>query len=105
MKCLSALAAAVVLAVVAVPALAATRTVNVADNVFAPKSLTVAKGTTVRFRWTGKAPHNVAVATGPVKFRSTTQKSGTYSKRLTRAGTYKLVCNVHPGMAMTLRVK
>ena len=62
---LAGLSAAAVLAA-AVPALAATRTVSVDDNVFKPTSLTVNKNDTVRFRWVGKAPHNVVVTKGPV---------------------------------------
>ena len=38
-------AACTVAAALAVPALAATKTVRIVDNAFAPKSLTVAKGT------------------------------------------------------------
>ena len=53
----------------AVPALASTRTVRVEDNVFAPKSIAVAKGTTVKWLFRGEKPHNVVVERGPVKFR------------------------------------
>jgi plastocyanin len=105
LKKLLALAVGVLVAALAVPALAATRTVSVADNVFKPSSLTVRKSDTVRFRWTGRAPHNVVVTKGPVKFRSSTKTSGTYTKRMTRAGRYTIVCTIHPGMDMRLRVR
>ena len=89
----------------AMPASAATtRNVSVRDNYFRPGSLTVRKYDTVRWRWAGRAPHNVAVARGPVKFRSSTKTTGTYSRRMTRRGTYRIVCTIHPGMRMTLRV-
>ena len=78
---------------------------GVDDNVFKPSSLTVKKNDTVRFRWVGKAPHNVVVTKGPVKFRSSIQRSGSYSKKITRRGTYTIVCTIHPGMKMTLRAK
>jgi plastocyanin len=103
---ITAITALVVSAVLAVSALAATKTVSVKDDVFAPKTITVKKGKTVKWVWKGDAPHNVTVTKGPVKFHSVTQKKGTYSKKLTKKGTYKLVCTIHaPGMAMTIKVR
>jgi plastocyanin len=103
---ITAVATLVVSAVLAVSAFAATRTVAVKDNVFAPKSITVSRGTTVKWVWKGKAPHNVTVTSGPMKFHSRTQKKGTFSKKLTKKGTYKIVCTIHaPGMAMTVKVR
>jgi plastocyanin len=99
-------ATGLVSAVVAVPALAAVKTVKVGDNYFRPKTLTVKRGTTVRWVWGGKAPHNVTVTRGPVKFHSATKRKGAYSKRLTRKGTYSIVCTIHQalGQRMTLKV-
>ena len=96
-------------ALLAVPALAATRSVKVGDDYFVRKgsvpTVSVKKGTTVTWRWAGKEMHNVAVTRGPAKFRSSFKTKGTYSKRVTRTGTYTLVCTVHqPDMAMKLRV-
>ena len=96
-------------ALLAVPALAATRSVKVGDNYYVRKgsvpTVTVKKGTTVTWRWAGKEMHNVSVTKGPVKFRSSFKSSGTYSKRVTRTGTYTIVCTIHqPDMAMKLRV-
>ena len=93
------------LAAAAVPAFAATRTVNVDDNFFSPSKLSVKKGTTVKWRWTGDAPHNVRVVKGPVKFGSSIKSSGSYRKTMRRRGTYRLVCTIHSGMDMTLRVR
>ena len=56
------------------------------------------------FRWAVKAPHNVKVNSGPVKFASAIKTSGTYKRKMTRKGTYKIVCTIHPGMNLTLRV-
>ena len=96
-------ATAVAVLAVALPA-AADNTISVKDNVFGPKSTTVKKGTTVKFTWRGNAPHNVTVVKGPVKFRSATKSSGTYSKQMTRSGTYRITCTIHPGMDLLLRV-
>jgi plastocyanin len=106
MKRLLVLAAAAVLAgALAIPALAATKTVSLGDNFFKPKTLTVTRGTKVVFKWTGAAPHNVTVTSGPKKFHSRTQTSGTYSAIPHTPGTYKIVCTIHAGMAMTLKVR
>ncbi|MEA2178190.1 MAG: hypothetical protein QOF29_2095 [bacterium] len=95
-------------AALAVPAFAATKTVNVGPKfAFGPTSLTIARGDTVRFRWTGGLPHNVRITSGPQRGSiSAVRKRGTVSRTFTRAGTYRLLCDVHaPGMKMTLRVR
>ena len=106
-KKLSILAAALLAAaLLAIPALAATtKSVTVGDTFFRAKSLTVSEGTTIRWVWRGKLPHDVKVKSGPVKFHSTIKQKGTYSKRLTRAGTYRIYCTVHPNMTQTIRVR
>ena len=80
-------------------------TVGVEDFSFTPASTSVKRGSTVTFRWTGSAPHNVTVTSGPVKFHSPTQKKGTYKRKLTRKGTYSFKCTLHPFMKGRLRVK
>jgi plastocyanin len=108
-KLLVALLIAVASAVLALPALAATRSVKVGDDYFVRKgsipTVTVKKGTKVTWRFAGKEMHNVAVTKGPAKFHSSYKSSGTYSKRVTRTGTYTIVCSIHqPDMTMKLRV-
>lgn len=99
-------AAVVVAGALAVPALAATRTVQVKDNKFVANSVTVKKGTTVKWVWRGDAPHDVTVTKGPAKFKSSVKTSGSFSKKLTKKGTYSIVCTIHaPGMKMTVKVK
>ncbi|HEV7750253.1 MAG TPA: plastocyanin/azurin family copper-binding protein [Baekduia sp.] len=99
-------ATAVAAGALAIPALAATKSVQVKDNKFVAKSITVSKGTTVKWVWKGTAPHNVKVTKGPAKFSSTTQVKGSYSKKLTKAGTYTILCTIHaPDMKMTIKVK
>ena len=94
-------------AALAVPALAATRTVKVGPGTsFVPKTLTIKRGDSVRFRWTGSLPHNVTVTRGPVKFKTRTTTRGTVTRRFTRRGRYTIVCTVHlPGMRLNLRVR
>ena len=105
MKKLIALAATGAVALAAVPAFAAVRTVRVDDNVFGPKSLSIRSGDTVRFRWVGDAPHNVTRTRGPRFTTIRNRRSGTISRRLTRRGLYRLTCTIHPGMDMRLRVR
>jgi plastocyanin len=91
--------------VVAVPALAATKTVDVKDDLFSTKALTIAKGTTVKWVWKGESFHNVSVRTGPVKFRSALQSKGTFTHTFTKAGKYTIVCTVHAQMVSTVTVR
>jgi plastocyanin len=105
MKKLIALVVFVAIAAVAVPAFAATRTVRVDDNVFRPDAMTVNRGDTVRFRWVGDALHNVRRTSGPSFRNISNRTSGTVSRRLTRRGTLRLVCSIHPGMDMRIRVR
>jgi plastocyanin len=92
------------------PALSKRKAVAVDDNYFVgsggPRTVSVKAGDTVVWAWHGRNPHNVTVTRGPARFASRTKSSGTYRKKLTQTGTYKLVCTVHaPAMRMTLKVK
>lgn len=98
-------------AVTAVPALAATKTVKgTSKDTWSPRSLTVKKGDTVRFTWndTG-APHNVRKTAGRGSLsRGATRVRTTGSARFKAPakGTYRFVCDVHAStMKFTLRVK
>jgi plastocyanin len=110
MRKLCALVVAVaVVGVFAATAIARTRTVEVDDNYFVKRSGSVTvnarRGDTVKWEWEGSNPHNVTVRSGPTRFRSKTISNGSYSKKVTRAGTYRIVCTLHSGMKMTLRVR
>jgi plastocyanin len=104
-----ALAAGTACLTAAVPALAATRSVHVGDDYFVKSggrpTVTVRRGTRVVWHFHGSRPHNVTVTSGPVRFKSATKAHGTYARRVTRRGTYSIVCTLHRGMAMRLRVK
>jgi plastocyanin len=92
---------------IAVPALAASsKTVLVKDNKFVANKITVKKGTTVKWVWKGQAPHNVTVTKGPAKFHTKNLVKGSFAKKLTKKGTYTILCTIHaPGMKMTITVK
>ena len=91
----------VVLLAVPTAGMSATKSISVRDDVFSPKSITINKGDTVRWRWAGRKPHNV---TGR-GFKSRTQRSGSYSRRFRRAGSYSVRCTLHSGMTMRIRVR
>jgi plastocyanin len=105
-KLAAVITAGAVAAVLAIPAFAATKTVRVDDDFFSPRTVTVKKGDTIKWRWVGENPHNVKSTSGPAKINSGSPKtSGTYSRKMTKKGTYKVVCVVHPNMKGTIRVK
>jgi plastocyanin len=99
-------AVAAVAAAIAVPALAATKTVRVGpQNRFGTSSLSIKRNDTVRFRWTGSLPHNVRISAGPRRGQiASARRSGAVARRFTRAGRYTIVCDIHPGMTLRLRV-
>ena len=99
-------AVSVVAALFAIPAFGATKSVSVRDNLFAPRSITIKRNDTIVFRWRGENPHNVVANRGPVRFRSSIKRTGTYRKKFTRRGSYRIVCTIHPpNMRMTVRVR
>jgi plastocyanin len=97
---------AAVAAAIAVPALAATKTVKVGpQRSFGPKSLSIKSGDAVKFQWTGSLPHNIIITKGP--HRGTISKvrtKGTVVKKFNTKGTYTIVCQIHPGMTLKLKV-
>ena len=78
--------------------------VTVGDDFFRPRKLSISAGTRVRWTWHARDVHNVTVTSGPVRFKSPTQSSGTFSRTLRRRGTYRIVCTIH-GQRMTIRVR
>jgi plastocyanin len=95
---------------VAAPAISKRKNVEVGDNYFVRKgsapTVSVKRGDTVVWQWDGRNPHNVRVTSGPARFRSSVKTSGSYKKKVTKSGTYKLICDVHPpNMRMTLKVR
>ena len=81
----------------AIPAFAATKTVNVDDNTFSPKTIRVSRGDKIRFRWVGSNPHDVKGAGISISPR----RSGTRTVTVRKFGT--IVCTIHPGMKATIR--
>jgi plastocyanin len=89
----------------------ATKTVKVADNFYSPKKLTVAKGTTIKWKWSNRNAdsHDVYLNKKPKgvkRFQSPPAATFfTYKRTLKKAGTYKLLCTFHENMTMRIDVK
>ena len=108
-RALAAAVAAVLLAAGAAGA-AGGPSVSIIDNAFLRgvqrPVVHVRAGTTVTWRWRSKQSHSVMVRSGPQRFATRTRNRGTFTHRFTRAGTYRLECELHaPGMKMTVVVK
>jgi plastocyanin len=90
---------------------AATKTVKVADNFYSPKRLTVAKGTTIRWKWSNRNAdsHDVYLNRKPKgvkRFQSPPAATFfSYKRKLKRAGTYKILCTFHENMTMRIDVE
>jgi plastocyanin len=103
------LLALIVFLLAAAPASAA-RNVKIGDDYFVRSNrvptVTVHKGATVQWNWTGTRQHNVvATRKGRTRFQSALKRGGTYTRKMTRRGTYRIVCSIHqPDMRMTLVV-
>ena len=93
------LVAVAALAVAAGTALAATRSVKVGDNYYVRSrgvpTVTVSKGTKVKWRFTTDTGHSVTVRRGPTRFNSGIRTGGSYSKTMRKRGTYPIYCTVH----------
>ena len=109
------LVAAVATAIVAVPASnattaksAATTSVKIGDNYFVRSSgvptVTVSKGSSVRWVWKGKRTHNVQATRGPHKFFSPIKKRGTYTKKFNTRGTYTIICSIHGASDQSMKL-
>ena len=110
-----ALCAAGAALLVAAPAIAGStpsRSIDVGDNFFSRERLTVDEGTRLVFRWRAEnnVPHDVALDAGPsgvAKWNSPVRtRDYTYRRTLRRAGTYRIICTLHPTqMRLTVRVR
>lgn len=100
----------------AVPATAGSRkpqhkTVGVIDFAFTPKQATVTPGSRITWKWSAQnaTAHDVKLVSAPKgvkKFTSPVYTAGTsFSRVLTKAGTYRFVCTFHPNMRETIYVK
>jgi plastocyanin len=89
------------------------RTVDVADNFYGPKKLTVNLKSRITWDWTEEAAdvHDVKLTSAPKGFKKFQTEPGSagfrYSKTLTKPGTYRFICTFHEedNMRMTIVVR
>ena len=87
--------------------------VEVVDNYYSPRKLTVNLKSRINWVWTdGSADvHDVKLVSGPKGFKKFQTEPGsagyTYSKTLTKPGVYKFICTLHEedNMRMTITVR
>jgi plastocyanin len=101
-RILAVVVALLVAAAVMIPAAqgASGATVKVVNNKFKPGNVKVRKGGKVTWKFK-QGRHNVV---GP-GFSSPIKRSGKWSKRFKRKGTFKYVCTLHPGMDGRVKVR
>jgi plastocyanin len=121
-KALIALAVTGVAAIAAAPALAMPadavrkpqkKTVDVVDNFYAPKKLSVNLKSRINWVWTDESAdvHDIKLVSAPKGFKRFQTEPGsagyTYSKTLTKPGVYKFICTLHEedNMRMTITVR
>ena len=89
----------------------AVKNVKVADNFFAPKRLTVKRGTTIRWRWSNANAdtHDVFLRKAPKGVRRFSSPPAatffSYKRKLRKPGVYKMICTFHQGMTMRVVVR
>ena len=89
------------------------KTVRIFDNYFVKDSLTVKRGTVIRWRWPGYNRagdvHDVKLKAGPKgvkRFHSEAASTGyTFKRKLTVPGRYRIVCTLHDAMKMKIKVR
>ncbi len=77
--------------------------VDVIDNDFTPRVLTVNKGATVTWTFSGDLPHNVTDDRGAFASK-TVQKGAEYTRTFDQPGIFYYFCTIHHGMLGTLTV-
>jgi plastocyanin len=81
------------------------KTVAVKNNSFSPGTVKIHRGDKVVWKWTqGGVPHNVTPASGGSGSKTTSKKGTTFSKKFSKAGTFKYVCTIHSSMKITVKV-
>ena len=73
---------------------ATSASVDIMDNFYAPRNVTISKGGSITWTWRGSNTHSVTSDTG-MELDSMLQNSGSYSHVFLDAGTYPYHCRNH----------
>lgn len=68
----------------------------VGDFRYGVERISLSRGTTFTWRFTGAFQHDVTVVGGPEGFSAPWTTTGTFTHRFTKPGTYRLFCSLHP---------
>jgi plastocyanin len=99
-------AAAALSCLIVTPATAADSVVKLGYGLFEPGRITVARGTRVLFRNDDTQAHEVSSTTQGQGFGLGELKPGQAKAQVfTRPGVVRVVCDLHPGMEMTVTVR
>lgn len=79
-----------------------TKTIAMRDDLFAPKSVTVARGTTIKWVNRGDDAHTTTARSGA--WDRTLSSGQSYSRRFKAAGTFRYFCEFHDGMVGKIKV-
>lgn len=85
---------------------AASKTVTLKNVAFAPRTLSISKGTRVIFAFRDDGTTHNVTSTGSRRFTTIRdRKTGSPSRTFSRAGTYRYECTLHPGMTGRITVR
>lgn len=73
-----------------------TKTIAMRDDLFSPKTVRVARGTTIKWVNRGESAHTTTSRSG--LWDRTLSSGQSYSRRFNRAGTFKYICRFHDDM-------
>src|SRR5262249_42449735 len=68
----------------------------VGDFAYSNQRVVLKLGSVFRWNFAGPSRHDVTLANGPVGFSSQSVANGSFSRRFTVRGTYRLFCSLHP---------
>ena len=78
------------------PGLRVTKTITLRDDIFSPKIIRVARGTTIKWINRGESAHTTTARSGA--WDRTLSSGQSYSRRFATAGTFRYYCKFHDGM-------
>jgi plastocyanin len=78
------------------PEAAATKRVAIKDNLFSPKTVTINKGSTVKWTNQGNRTHTVTFNTG--SYDKLVSPGATVKRTFNKSGTFRYHCRIHDGM-------
>jgi plastocyanin len=84
---------------------AAPGAIAIANFTFAPATLHVRAGDTITFTNRDDTAHRIASADGSFKPSTALDTNETFQLKLTRPGTYRYFCSIHPQMQGTIEVR